>query len=103
MSLSIVRKCSLIAKELNANFYLNDKPISYQDVFSQTGLLPALARRADQMCTLCLGYGIGVSFDEDSKSRLGVRVNFDQTTPKILRFLYLTDVICELVFTAPSR
>ncbi len=103
MSELIVRKCCQIATELEANFYLNDKPVSYQDVFAQTALLPAIVRRADQLCSLCLGYGLGVTFDEDNKSRLGVRVVFDDSTPNILRFLCITDVLCELIYTAPSR
>lgn len=91
-----------IAKALNAKFTLNDRPISYQEVFSDTGLLPAMARRADQLSSLCLGYGIGVSFDEAEKSLLGVKVTFDDVTPNIIRYLCLTDVLCELIQSAPS-
>lgn len=93
---------SLISKALRANFTLNDRPASYEEVFSETGLLPALARRADQLCSLCLGYGIGVSFDEADKSLLGVKVTFDEVTPNILRYLCITDVLCELIQNGKS-
>lgn len=91
-----------IAKHLKASFTLNDKQISYEEVFGEEGLLPALARRADQLASLCLGYGIGVSFDEVESSLLGIKVNFDEVTPNALRFLCITDVLIELIQSAPS-
>jgi intracellular multiplication protein IcmS len=100
--MEIQKALSLISKSLRANFTLNDRPVSYDEVFAETGLLPALARRADQLCSLCLGYGIGVSFDEADKSLLGVKVIFDEVTPNILRYLCITDVLCELIQNGPS-
>lgn len=94
--------CS-IAKALKANFFLNDRSITYEEVFRDTGLLPAIARRADQLCSLCLGYGIGISFEEAEKSVLGVRVSFDDVTPNVLRFMCITDVLSELMNSAPTR
>jgi intracellular multiplication protein IcmS len=85
-----------IAKEMSVGFVLNSKPMSAAEVFSDTGLLPALTRRADQLCTLCFGYGLGVSFDESDKSVLGVRVIFDEATPNVLRLMCITDVLFEL-------
>lgn len=96
------KKMAAIAKVLEANFTLNDNPITYKEVFADTGLLPAIARRADQLCSLCLGYGLGISFDEAEKSMLGVRVVFDDVTPNILRFMCMTDVLCELIQSSPS-
>lgn len=96
------RHLSAIAKALKANFTLNDRPISYAEVFKDTGLLPAISRRADQLCSLCLGYGIGLSFDESEKSLLGVKVIFDDVTPNVLRYMCLTDVLYELIQSAPS-
>lgn len=86
-----------IARALGANFTLNDRSISYEEVFSNTGLLPAIARRADQLSSLCLGYGIGITFNEAEKTLLGVQVTFDEVTPNILRLLCITDVVCELI------
>ena len=62
--MDIRKSMSLIAASMNAKFYLNDRFVSFDEVFLDTGLLPAIARRADQLCSLCLGYGLGVSFDE---------------------------------------
>jgi intracellular multiplication protein IcmS len=103
MAEDLVKQLCAIAKKLNANFTFNDRPMSYKEVFDPSGLLPAIARRADQLCSLCLGYGIGVSFEEVEKSILGVSVTFDDVTPNILRLLCITDIISELIFAAPSR
>lgn len=92
-----------MAKAMRANFTLNSKPIKYEEVFSDVGLLPALARRADQLCSLCLGYGIGASFEDAKDTKLGIKVKFDEVTPDVLRLLCLCDVINELMNSAPSR
>lgn len=100
--MNIHKKLIAIAKGLNANFTLNDRSITMEEVFSDTGLLPAISRRADQLCSLCLGYGIGISFEEAEKSLLGVKVVFDDVTPNVLRFMCITDVLCELMQSGPS-
>ena len=91
-----------LAKALNINFILNDRVITPEEVFMDNGLLPAIARRADQLCSLCLGYGLGLSFDEAEKSTLGVKVVFDDVTPNSIRLLCIADVLCELMQTAPT-
>lgn len=95
-------KLIAIAKALNAHFTLNDNAISYEKVFSENGLLPAIAKRADQLASLCLGYGIGVSFEEEESALLGITVSFDDITPDILRCLCITDVLIELIKASPS-
>jgi intracellular multiplication protein IcmS len=103
MATTINEEMGLVAKALGCNFTLREQPIMYDQVFSDTGLLPALARRADQLSSFCLGYGIGVSFDEVQGAMLGVRVKFDEATPRSLSLLCLTDVLIEFIHAAPSR
>lgn len=91
-----------IARTMGARFSLNGRPMTMEEVFAPTGLLPAISRRADQLCSLCLGYGIGVTFEEAEGSVLGVKVIFDDITPNILRLLCITDVINELIQSTPS-
>lgn len=100
--MDISKQLHAIAKSLKANFTLNESPITYDDVFRDIGLLPAIARRADQLSSLCLGYGLGASFEETENSTLGVKVTFDDITPNVLRFLCITDVLCELIQSGPS-
>ena len=101
--MDLSNKLCNIAKVLKANFTLNNQLISHEDVFSATGLLPAIAKRADQLSSLCLGYGIGISFEDVEKSKLGIKVKFDDVTPNTLRYLCIMDVICELMLSASSR
>lgn len=103
MRVDISKSMSLIAASFNAKFYLNDRFVSFDEVFSPTGLLPAIARRADQLCSLCLGYGIGISFDDVEDAMLGNRVIFDDVTPNALRLLCMTDVVNELIQGGPSK
>lgn len=103
MQFDIRRSLSAIAASLNAKFYLNDHFVSFDEVFSYTGLLPAIAKRADQLCSLCLGYGLGVIFEEEDNALLGTRVAFDDITPNSLRLLCITDIINELIQGGPSK
>lgn len=103
MEIDIRKSLALIAANMNAKFYLNDRFVSFDEVFSDTGLLPAIARRADQLCSLCLGYGLGATFDEAEGALLGIRVVFDEVTPNALRLLCMTDVLNELIQGGPSR
>ncbi len=92
-----------IATNLNAKFYLNDRFTSFDEVFSEMGLLPALVKRADQLCLLCLGYGLGARYEDAADAVLGQRVIFDEVTPTSLRLLCLTDVLNELIQGGPSK
>ena len=103
MSIDLKKTLTQVIKSSGAYFTLRDKPISYEEILSETGLLPAIAKQADQLCSLCLGYGIGVTFVDVEKSLLGVKVQFDDTTPAVLRLLCMIDVISELINNSPSK
>lgn len=96
----ISKQLETIATSMGTKFTLHSNPTSYQEVFSPIGLLPALARRADQLCSLCLGYGIGATFDQSEGSTLGLRVTFDEVTPNALRLLCIIDVLKEIIKNA---
>jgi len=101
--MNINQKLLKVAKRLGTTFTLNDRMISHNEIFADTGLLPAMARRADQLMSLCLGYGLGISFEEAEGSILGVKVIFDEITPDVMRLLAITDVLCELINASPSK
>ncbi|MEM1244213.1 MAG: type IV secretion IcmS family protein [Pseudomonadota bacterium] len=88
---------------MKCTFYFKDKIISLDDMFKETGLLPGLAKRADQLCSLCLGYGIGVNFEDAEDALLSRRVIFDDVTPNLLRILCIIDVLNEIVKSSSSR
>ncbi len=100
-SLDISQQMIKIARLLNAQFSLNGRPLMMEEVFAPTGLLAGMSRRADQLSSLCLGYGIGVTFEEAEGSVLGVKVIFDDITPNALRLLCLIDVMMELMKGTP--
>lgn len=102
MKKDISQLLSEISGELNVKFYLLDRMITNDEVFSLTGLLPGLARRADQLCSLCLGYGLGISFKDTEQGILGAEVIFDEVTPMSIRLVFITDVICELMNASPT-
>lgn len=101
--MDLIKKIQSMAKALQARFVLHDKPINYEEVFSETGLLPAITKRADQLCSLCLGYGIGATFQDVDGAMLGVKVQFDDVTPDVLRLLCLCDVLSEIIKASPSK
>lgn len=94
---NISEQMTKAARELQGNYSLNGRPMTMDEVFSLTGLLPGIARRADQLCSLCLGYGIGVTFEEAEGSVLGIKAVFDDITPNSLRLLCMVDVLNELM------
>ena len=82
---------------------LKGREITFNEIFSETGLLPGIAKRADQLASLCFGYGIGASFEDTENAILGVKVNFDEFTPDVLRLMCLVDVLFELIKASGSR
>ena len=92
-----------VSKALRCQFTLRDQPISMEQVFSETGLLPGIFRRADQLASFCLGYNLGITFEEAPASMLGSRLKFDDKTPNALRVMCATDILVEFVQNSPSR
>jgi intracellular multiplication protein IcmS len=96
------QKLAAVAQSMGCRYTVRGEPISYEQVFSPTGLLPAIMRRADQLCSFCLGYGLGVTFERAESSTLGVVIQLDNTTPEVLRLLCATDVLHEFMHQAHS-
>ncbi len=93
----------LVSKEMNIGFTLHDKAIDLSDVFADSGLLPAILRRADQLCSFCFGYNLGITFDEADNSRLGVKVTFNDEVPNVLRLMCAVEILFELAESAQNR
>lgn len=99
----IIDKLGKIMKKLGINFTIKGRPVTYAEAFSEQGLLPAIAKRADQLCSLCMGYGIGVIFEDAPGTMTGSKVKFDTIAPEALRYLCLIDVLTELAKAAPDK
>jgi intracellular multiplication protein IcmS len=100
--MDLSEKLKNIAKKMGYHYSLKGRPLSYTEVFSDKGLLPGLSKRADQLASLCMGYGLGASYEDVEATLLGVQVTFDDFTPEVLRIFCITDVLYELVKTSPD-
>ena len=98
----IVAEIIAIAKAMNCKFTVKGEEITPEKAFSSVGLLPAVMRRADQLSSFCMGYGLGVTFERSDNSMLGVAVQFDNKIAISLRLLCITDVILEVVHSSSS-
>ncbi|AAO91138.1 type IV secretion IcmS family protein [Coxiella burnetii] len=101
--MQLANKLTALTKKIGANFTLKGRHLAYSEMFSDTGLLPGLTKRADQLASLCLGYGLGATYEDTENSLLGVKVKFDEFTPDVLRLFCILDVIYELVKNSPSK
>ncbi len=93
----IATQVAAIAKELGCKFSLKGEIVDPVQVLTVKGLLPSIMRRADQLCSFCLGYGLGVDFTRADGTTLGVIVNFDDKGSSALRLLCAADVLVEIV------
>ena len=91
-----------VFKAEEIKYTLKGRELGLEEIFSTTGLMPAIAKRADQLSSLCLGYGIGATFKDKEASMLGTEVTFDADTPSALRLLMIYDVMQELGRGAPK-
>ncbi len=98
----IALQVAAVASELGCKFTLKGDVVNPVDVFTAKGLLPAIMRRADQLCSFCLGYGLGVDFSRAEGTLLGVTVNFDDKGASALRLLCAADVLVEIVQNSPN-
>ena len=100
---NLEKKLTAIAKRMGVAFTLKSSIAAPKEIFSDTGLLPGLTKRADQLAQLCLGYGLGATYEDVEGALLGVKVIFDEFTPEVLRLLCILDVLAELVKSSPTR
>ena len=91
-----------VSQSMGCMYTIKGQPVSDDQVFSFSGLLPALFRRADQLCSFCLGYNLGVTFENSEKATLGVSVRLNSQVPTVLRLLCIIDVLYEFVNRATS-
>ncbi len=92
-----------LVKNIGSQFTLKGRLLTPSEIMSDTGMLPGLTKRADQLASLCLGYGLGATYEDQEKALLGKKVNFDEFTPNVLRIFCIADVLFEMIRNAPSK
>lgn len=98
-----VEQCITLSKAMNWHFWLKDKSLTLEEVFSPMGLLPGIARRADQMALLCIGSSIGAEITEHKESTLGKKVTFPDEEISPQGMLFILDQILELGKTSDGE
>lgn len=99
---SLVLELTAVANLLGIQFVFKNQPIAHEVVFDNNGLLPAIVKKADHLCTFCFGYGLGLSFERSDTALLGVSLQLDEVIPKSLRLLCIVDVLVELIQQSPD-
>jgi intracellular multiplication protein IcmS len=87
----------------NIDFTLRGSNITYEEVFSPVGLLPAMAKRADQIASLCFGYGIGVDLPKQEKTTAGYTLTIRENAPPFIIALCVFDVLEEIIKNASNK
>lgn len=77
-------------------FLLRGTILTPEQVFADVGLLPALAKRAVQLSSLCFSYHLGLDFPEASNTSLGYTVVIKDSIKPLILLLCLLDVIEEV-------
>ncbi len=94
--------CSL-TESLNCKFTLRGQAVPTEKLFADTGLLPGLLRKADQLSQFCLGHDLGIRFEDAPGTMLGNKAELNDKISDGLRLLCLLDVMMEIIYAAPSR
>lgn len=84
-------------------YTLRGNPITPEEIFSSKGLLPAMAKRADQIATLCFGYGIGIDLPKQEKTTLGYTMTLRPNATPFILVLCIFDVLEEIAKNARKK
>ena len=98
----VMKICDKISKKMNITYVLKSKTIEHEKVFSTTGLLPSIIKRADQLSLLLFGKKTGSEFKDSEKSMLGVEVKVDNCK-ELTSLLCVADVLMEMLKRAKDN
>lgn len=92
----IKKACVALTKKMGVQFVLRSKKITSEEVFSESGLMPAIVKRANQLSLLCFNKDLGIKFEDSEKSMLGVKVVFDEGAMPLFATLCISDTVIEM-------
>ena len=94
---SLSQACIKYANTKGVSFVYKQKPLSYEEVFADFGVLPGILKRANKMSSVCLGSTLGGVFPKEERSYLGYKVDIPELSfPVPVAMLFIIDVL-ELV------
>ncbi len=94
--MDIYEHCRVVARNLGFTFTLRRRPLTEDEVFSETGMLPGIVKRANDCCILCFGYSTGLRLVPEERSMLGNRIEVDPKAPLLIALHFVTDVLVEI-------
>ena len=91
-----VQQCVAVSKQIGWKFRLKGQQIAPEEVFAANGLLPGIAKRANQVAMLCIGSTIGAEISALKESTLGKTVSFPNDEITADNMLFIIDQIYEM-------
>jgi intracellular multiplication protein IcmS len=101
--MDLYERCKQLAFMLGYKFILRGRKLTQDEVFSDTGMLPVIVDRANKLCVLCFGYGIGVTCVDDKRTMAGRKMVVDEKAPKVLAMIFIADVLIDIASSNQSE
>ncbi len=90
--------CIKYADSKGVSFIYKSKPLSYEEVFADFGLLPGVMKRANKISSVSIGSALGGVFTKEERSYLGYKIEIPElSVPVPLAMLFIIDVLEELI------
>lgn len=100
MSLDISKILLKLAEQRDKTFIYQGQPISLEQVFSMSGGLPILAKRANLLADFLFGESLKVYYRDDPESLTGERLEIDPEQHAFVLLMLLFDVVEEIFVNA---
>lgn len=85
------------SRQKSLKFTLRARDVTAEEVFSPLGLLPALAKRAEQNAKMCLGHALALELPSQEKTTLGYTLKLNEEGPNFDLLLFMFDAFEELL------
>ena len=100
---ALSQACIKYANTKGVSFLYKQKPLSYEEVFAEFGVLPGILKRANKMSSICLGSTLGGVFPKEERSYLGYKVSISELSfPIPVVMLFIIDVLEAVIGEAGS-
>ncbi len=100
---ALSQACIKYANAKGVSFLYKQKPLSYEEVFADFGVLPGILKRANKISSICLGSTLGGVFPKEERSYLGYKVNIPELSfPIPVVMLFIVDVLEAVIGEAGS-
>ena len=99
----IVNTCIKLANNsgkafsLKSNSGAQSSMITAEAAFAANGVLPAIAKRAEQICSMALGTELGATYKKCTKSPISREVSFNSGPLNSARIMIIADILLETI------